>query len=169
MAGAPRKDAANHGVGYLWSRKAPYGMELTMTSLSIAEKRNCQLFSSGHNVHWIHARLVSERIRFRVTNLTVDNATGVVVFTAQGETQSLWTHNPAWIGELQNRHGVHRVYWCPSPSTLCVEIEPPADRHGWTSALFYLASEPTQCTEGSTPGHPIQEIRVRPGEAHLHD
>jgi len=138
-----------------------------MTESESPQPEICQLYWPGHNVHWIHARHVSAAVRYRVTDLTLDEDSGFVTFTARGSAHRLWTHNGLWITALQDHYGTKRVYWCQSPNTLCVELEAPNDEHGWVSALFYLTDEPTDCTDGTIPGHPIRELRVTADESHL--
>ena len=138
-----------------------------MTSSDSTTPEICQFYLPGHNVHWIHARKVSEAVRYLATDLQLDDDTGYVTFTARGSTRHFWTHNGRWISALYEHFGAKRVYWCPSPNTLCVELEEPDGEHGWVSALFYLVAEPSDCTEGTIPGRPIREIRVTADESHL--
>ena len=151
----------------MWSRETPRTEEFLMSQKS--DPPLCQLYLPGHNVHWIHARKVAGLTRFRVSNLVIDVESRFVSFIARGETHSFWTHNHLWIDALREHYGYEGVYWCPAPNTLCVELEPATKEHGRTSALFYLADEPSECTEETIPGHPIREIRVRDDDSHRVD
>ncbi len=119
----------------------------------------CQSFHPGHNVHWIHARHGSQSDRFPTEGLFVHD--GWVHFTSNGIIYSRWCHNAAVIPALIERMPSAVVEYCPRWNILYVETAKPQRGDFGSSAMFYLATEPSDCI-GGVPFSPLGEVRVVP-------
>lgn len=123
----------------MWSQWTPCREEPIVTKPPSAEKKYCQLYWPGHNVHWIHARHWWSDKSVPATGIIVHN--GWVHFTAEGVLYSRWTHNASEITAMLTKHPRAKVIFSKRWRILAIEY----DRSGNGLKPFYLDVEPSDC------------------------
>lgn len=110
-----------------------------MTTSPSADKKYCQLYWPGHNVHWIHGRHWVSDKSVPATGVIVHD--GWVHFTAEGVLYSRWTHNAAEIAEMLAERPDAKVTFSKRWRILAIDMNPRRD--SWKP--FYLDVEPSEC------------------------